>query len=120
MTSNTNFTSGWTGTGWTFNSSSATHTSGTTPAVYSGFTPVAGNTYQVIFTFSGASGNGIDKITPQIGGVNGQATYASADTTETQLITTTGTGSLEFIPTTAWAGSITYISVKLVTQANAS
>jgi len=118
MTSTTNFSSGWTGTGWTFSSSSAAHTSGTSPAVYSGFTPVAGTTYQITYTFSGASGNGMDGITPNIGGVSGLLMY-STGTTDTQVITTTGTGSLEFIPTTAWAGSITSVSVKTVTASNA-
>jgi len=116
MTSNTNFSSGWTGSGWTFNSSSATHSSGTSPAVYSGFTPAAYSYYQITYTFAGA--NGTDSITPSIGGGTGQAIYDTANT-DTQLIyTAAGTGHLEFTPTTGWAGHLTSVSVKLFSPSN--
>jgi hypothetical protein len=113
MTSTTNFTSGWSGTNWTFTSSSATHASGsTTAASYSGFTPVVGQAYQLTFTFSGASGNGTDGVLPSLGGVSGQNIYSASDTNETQVITATGTAGLQFTPTSAWTGSITSVSIK--------
>jgi hypothetical protein len=117
MLSNTNFSSNWTGTGWTFSSSSATHTSGTTPAVYAGFTPVAGTTYQITYTFASAPGNGVATITPNIGGVSGTPIYPAA-TTDTQVITASTTGGLEFIPTTGWTGVISSVSVMAITQSN--
>jgi hypothetical protein len=113
MSSNTNFSSNWSGTGWTFSSSGAVHSSGTTPASYSGFTPSAYTSYQITYTFSG--GNGADAITPSIGGTAGQAVY-DVHNTDTQLITANNTNPLQFTPTTGWTGTITSVSVKAITS----
>jgi hypothetical protein len=121
MVSTTNFSSNWSGTNWSNTSSGATHSTGSTAAdVYSGFTPAANTTYQIVYSFNGASGNGTDNIYAEIGGVSGQTIYAGSDTNETQVITTTGTGSLQFVPSTNWNGTITSVSVKVLTTSNAA
>jgi len=121
VTNGTNFSSGWTGTGWTFNSSSATHSSGTTAAKDTAVTLATGTTYELVFTFSGATNNGVDNITPALGDVLGSPIYDASDTNETYLISTDSNVSagLQFIPTTAWAGSITSVALYPITNDNA-
>jgi fibronectin-binding autotransporter adhesin len=108
---------GWTNNGQTGSSATATHTSGVTAVSPSpALTIVSGATYQVSFTVTGSPTAGTT-ITPSIGGVSGKAINGN-DAAEVQLITTTGTGALAFTPTTSWAGTISGVSVKLVTASN--
>ncbi|MEK7594896.1 MAG: carbohydrate binding domain-containing protein, partial [Patescibacteria group bacterium] len=102
----------WTGTGpWTHTVGSTANLSCTPPA-----SVTAGATYQVVFTVGGSPTAG-ETITPSLGGVSGLAIGGNS-TTQTQLITTSGTANLTFIPTSNFNGTISSVSVKLIALSN--
>jgi len=117
-------TGNWTGTNWTVGGDVATHTSGADSFTLSGtgFTPVAGQTYQISF----------DIDTTAIGGVNATIGgtqfadqpifgYVMGNQTRTTIITTTTTDPFIITPAdTAWEGSIDNISIKLITLTTAT
>ncbi len=116
LNTNINFSTQWNNTGWTTAATTATHNVGNTTALSptTSITVVAGNTYQVVFTVASSTAG---TVTPSIGGVNGLA-IAGNSTTQTQLITATTTGNLFFTPTSTFDGTISAVSVKLVTKSN--
>jgi hypothetical protein len=124
MTSSESFpaTNGWTGISGTGTSATATHTTvggyttalSPTPAL----TITSGKYYQVSFTITGNPTAG-QSVTPGIGGTTGQPIYGN-DAGEVQILLATGTGNLSFTPTSSWNGTISTVSVKLVTPATAS
>jgi fibronectin-binding autotransporter adhesin len=114
-------TSGWTAISGTAQSATATHTAGggttalsPTPAL----TIFIGDYYQVSFTITGNPTAG-QTITPSIGGTAGIA-ISGNDATEVQLIgQAINTSNLAFTPTNNWNGTISNVSVKLITLATA-
>ena len=117
----TDFTNAaWTSTNWATTTTTATHNTGNTSALSSNqFTAVAGNTYQVTFTVTG-SPTASATITPYIGAVAGRSISGNV-TNEVELITAAGTTTpdVSFVPTSAWNGTISAVSVKLITGSNA-
>ncbi|HEY7348107.1 MAG TPA: hypothetical protein VH599_07275 [Ktedonobacterales bacterium] len=108
---------GWTGIAGTGSSATATHTNGggagqlsASPAM----TITAGAVYKVTYTVSGMTGG---SVTASIGGVSGSA--VSSNTTETDYITTTGTGNLIFTPTNSFDGTVSSVSVKQMSNQTA-
>jgi hypothetical protein len=117
----TDFTNAiWTTTGWTAATTSATHVSGTTTALSTTqISVVTGETYQISFTVTGASGINAG-VAPNIGGVNGNvATYGNVGQI-VYLVTATSTGTLQFRPDSSYVGAISAVSVKQVTFATAA
>ncbi|MDL2342454.1 MAG: right-handed parallel beta-helix repeat-containing protein, partial [Patescibacteria group bacterium] len=114
------FSTSWTTTGWTLGggNTTATHNTGNTSQLtYTGYTPVTGTTYQVTFTY--VNGNNVDTIRPIIGSSNGQNITRTGGT-ETQIIKAAGTGPLSFATTSTWVGTISAVSVKIVTTSNSA
>ena len=107
---------GWTlGTGWAYNSNNVTKTAGTASDLEQNVSAVNGETYRVVFTVSGWTAG---CVRPQIGGVGG--TYICTNsTTETQVITATGTGNLQLHADAAFAGTVDTVSVMRITASNA-
>jgi len=106
--------SGWTAISGTAQTATATHTAaGGTTAISPtpAMTIVAGNFYQVVFNVTTSPAG---SVTPGIGGSSGQP-IAGNSTNQTQMILATTTGNLTFTPTTDFSGTITNVSVKLVT-----
>lgn len=104
----------WTcGAGWTTGASSATHTTGTATcaATSSNLTVVSGSSYVVSYTVAGASGG--SKVTASIGGASGQGLAVNG--TQTVVLTATNTNALTFTPETGFNGTLSAVSVKLVT-----
>jgi hypothetical protein len=115
------FTTNWTTTNWTIGggNTTATHVAGnTSPLIYTGFTPTNGVVYQVTFTFTGNNTSNTESITPKIGGTSGNTTTAFGNT-ETQIITASSTASLQFVPSSGWYGTISGVSVKVLTTSTA-
>jgi fibronectin-binding autotransporter adhesin len=111
-----------TGTGATPSATQVSFTgagAGTVTTTSSNLTVVAGKTYQVSFTTNG-NGSTSDSVTPSIGGVAGNPIAGNAGSGNTQLITTTTTGQLTFNITAGFNGTLSNVSVKLVTTANAT
>ncbi|NBU34759.1 hypothetical protein EBS40_09135, partial [bacterium] len=107
-----NFTSGWTGTGWTLASSTATHVSGTTALTPTSLTIVPGNTYRVSYSFVQTVGY----IYASFGGVALADYFGSYNTTVTKFITATNSSTLSFTPSTGTSNAqISGVSVSLVT-----
>jgi len=107
-----NFTSGWTGTGWTLASSTATHVSGTTALTPTGLTIVPGNTYRVSYSFIQTVGY----IFASFGGVTLDNYDGSVSKSVTQFITATNSNTLSFAPTSGTSNAvISGVSVSLVT-----
>ncbi len=103
------------GTGWSIAAGVATKVAG----VASNLNPTvpltieAGKTYRVYFEENRTSAVGT-LITPQVGGVNGEAKDFSANGGTVDSITATGTGNLLFQADAGWAGYIDNVSVKEV------
>ncbi len=111
MITSNNFSTSWTGTGWTLGASSATHTSGTTALSPTTPLTVAANTgYLITFTLASTT---TGTLTPGIGGVSGNG--VSSNTTHSQVVYTSGTGNLTFTPTSDFNGTISAVSVKQLT-----
>jgi len=92
----------WTsGSGWTLNAA-VTSDADLEAKVE---TATAGKKYKVIFTLTGVT---VGSITPQYGGVDGDAVTVNG--THTQYITTTGTGVLKF-QGTGFSGTVSYASI---------
>jgi len=109
---NPTFTSSddWTwGTGWSWDTDRATHTTGYTAALEQNVSVVAGATYYLTYDIVISAGS----VTVELGGVSGQ-TRSSTDYYE-EYITVTGTGNLKFVPSSDFDGSILSISVQKIT-----
>ncbi|MCA9327891.1 hypothetical protein KDA14_05165, partial [Candidatus Saccharibacteria bacterium] len=128
-------TGGWSGSGWSFAASGATHSSGSTAATSTGYAATAGHTYRLQFTVTGNGTDGIGNngscsdgtyLRPKIGGRYGSkvASGSSCSGTYTQfIVNTTSTTSLSFEfanYTTAWKGSITNVTLQDVTLTDSS
>ncbi|HSX01852.1 MAG TPA: hypothetical protein VLI05_00900 [Candidatus Saccharimonadia bacterium] len=113
---NNTFSTTWTGTGWTLGASSATHTTGTnTLSPTTPLTVTAGLDYQITYTITGRT---TGSVTPGIGGTTGFVMAASS--TDTQVLVATTTGNLTFTPTTDFNGTISAVSVKVITPYGAT
>jgi hypothetical protein len=104
----------WTSTGWTTNSTSATHTAGNTDAVYT--TPYLGSgQYQLTYTFSGSPASGSTMAVTLGATTVGNYTFSSAQDnfTDTKTITlpSGGYSALKFTPSTTFNGTISGISL---------
>ena len=105
-----------TGTNWT-GTNPYTHTAGSAVALtFSSPAITANTTYEISYTTAGTTVGA--SFTPSIGGVVGQPIYGNV--TEAQLITTINTGSLVFIPTSNAGGTITLVSLKIVTNSTSA
>jgi hypothetical protein len=110
----TNF-AGWTAAaGWTYGAGTGwTHSSGTTAETATGETAlVRGTQYKVVVAYTHAGTGG---VTFSMGG----QTFAqeTSATSATYYVTCTATTtSYRFTPSTAWTGSITSVSVNIVTD----
>ncbi|MCA9324613.1 right-handed parallel beta-helix repeat-containing protein [Candidatus Saccharibacteria bacterium] len=125
-------TGGWSGSGWTFAASGATHTSGSTAATSTSYTATAGHSYRLQFDVTGSDplGGGSCSdgtyLRPKIGGRYGSkvASGSSCSGTYTQfIVNTTSTTSLSFEfsnYTTAWTGKITNVTLQDVTLTDSS
>ncbi|MGB4800469.1 MAG: hypothetical protein WBP03_03045 [Candidatus Saccharimonadales bacterium] len=120
------FASGWTTTNWTLGgaNTTATHIAGNTNALTNtAISITAGDRYQLSFTLSGSCGTGLQWLTVQLGGSgiagrNGMSNVipnSVCSGTFESGVTATTTGSLTFIPTSGWTGTISAISVKKIT-----
>ncbi|MFC1658221.1 NosD domain-containing protein [Candidatus Omnitrophota bacterium] len=112
-----------TGAPWTFNANwaydgtddEADHTSGSTAVLEQGISAAAGEVYYISFEVKKCSAG---TVTPSIGGVSGTAINtpgASTTITSSQIITATGTGNLQFTPTSDFDGSVDTVTVKQIT-----
>ncbi len=115
IVSNPNFTTtpdtSWTwGTGWSQHVDHADHTAGTA-ALEQNVGAIAGP-YSVTFTMSNRT---TGSVTPYIGGVAGTA--RSTNATHVETITTTGTGNLQFVPSTGFDGTVDTVYVENLSHA---
>jgi hypothetical protein len=104
----------WTCTGWTTTATNATHNVGNTTGCATTGSNLSFSSYEyyeVKFTISGNS-NPSNTITPSLGDWN----YISygANQTYTLVMYPTSTGSLTFTPTSNFNGTISNVSVKLI------
>jgi hypothetical protein len=104
----------WTCTGWTTTATNATHNVGNTTGCATTGSNLSFSSYEyyeVKFTISGNS-NPSNTITPSLGNWN----YISygANQTYTLVMHPTSTGSLTFTPTSNFNGTISNVSVKLI------
>lgn len=110
--------SSWTSTGWTTNTTSATHVTGNTSALTTNqFEPIPTTQYQVTYTFSGNPASG-STVAVTLGGVTvGSYTFSSSQDnfTDTKVIRTaagiSGQGLLTFTPSATFDGTISAVSV---------
>lgn len=118
MTASNSFAAatGWTAISGTAQAATATHTNGggttaisPTPAL----SITAGTTYQLIYTVSGMNNGSVDV---SLGGANNAGVTATNGTfTETYLAASTA--NLQFIPNNIFDGTISGVSVKVLTKA---
>jgi hypothetical protein len=104
----------WTCTGWTTTATNATHNTGNTTGCATTGSNLSFSSYQyyeVKFTISGNT-DPSNKVTPSLGGWN----YISygANQSYTLVMEPTSTGSLTFEPTSNFNGTISNVSVKLI------
>ncbi len=104
----------WTCTGWTTTATNATHNTGNTTGCATTGSNLSFSSYQyyeVKFTISGNT-DPSNKVTPSLGNWN----YISygANQTYTLVMEPTSTGSLTFTPTSNFNGTISNVSVKLI------
>ena len=100
----------WTwGTGWSndYINQEADHAAGNVVALEQNIKVLAGKVYDVTFTVKNRLAG---SVTPYLGGVAGA--IVSVDSTVTRTITATGTGNLQFVPSSDFDGSIDDVSVK--------
>jgi hypothetical protein len=111
---------GWgtTGAPWTTTTTTATHPTGNTSSLVDGqFTANSAFIYQVSFTVSGSPTAG-EYVTPVMG-VSGKKVYGNV--TETQVFTNPfNLSNLMFTPTTNWNGTISNVSVKIITPSKST
>lgn len=111
---------GWTdsGSNWSY-SSGALHTAGAADTLSQTITVTSGQTYQITFTLSGVTAG---SVAIAIGGVpiylDGSQTAFAASLTYNRSFVAGASGSLVFTPTSAFAGTVTGVSVKQVTLAS--
>ena len=117
----------WTTTGWTLSpicssppATTATNTSSNvSPLTTTQVTPSAGQVYEVTYTLAGTPASA-STLSVKLGGTTA-ASYtfngsSSWNFTDTKLVTATGSGVLTFTPSGTYTGTISNISVELVTQ----
>jgi hypothetical protein len=115
-------TGNWSGTNWTISGGVASHTAGANSFVLDNVAlssgPVAGKTYQIVFTIN-TTGSNFSNIF--FGGVLG-AYVGRQINNETQTIVVTAVNSdpLTITPGSTWVGSLDNISIKEITPSSAS
>jgi len=105
----------WTkGTGWTITAPAATKTAGTASVLSQSVSVVAGRCYQLSYTITRTAG----ALTPRLtGGTTVSATARSAGGTYTEIIqANTGNVALEFSADASFAGSVSSVTFREVTQ----
>jgi hypothetical protein len=110
----TNPSTGWTSISGTGSSATATHTStgGTTSIPANPALSVAtGSVYKITYTISGWTQGSVQT---RIGGTFGNS--VSANITQTDYITTINTNNFSFVPSNLFDGTVTNISVKLMSN----
>ena len=114
----TNF-AGWTPTtNWTYADSKWSHATGNATALVSDWSPTVGVNYKVVYTIAqSVAGTG---VVLAVGGVSFPTSSAAG--TYTYYIIAPATTALRFTPESGgtWVGDITAVSVKAVTNGNAS
>jgi hypothetical protein len=126
LNTTTDFTDvAWTSTGWTTTSTTATNDSGNTTALSTNqFSLSSGATYQVSYQLSGTPTVG-STLTVDLGSVPVEiytftGNPSEDDFTDTHLATYSGGGAaLSFNPSSDFTGTISNVSLKLVTPNNA-
>jgi len=110
-----NAATGWTGITGTNQGATAVHTAGGgTTSIATSFTPVSGATYRVSFSVTGNS-TATEYVTANLGGDISSRIGQTGSNTHTVVLTTSSTAALTFIPTSNFNGSISSVSVKLIT-----
>lgn len=100
----------WTSTNWTGSYGAGfAHTPGNVSPLSYNFTPIVGRIYAITFTVTGrTAGN----FTVTVGGASSTVSYIADGQVN---IVATGTGNLIFTPSSAFDGTISNISMKLLT-----
>ncbi|HEX4774984.1 MAG TPA: hypothetical protein VH234_05715 [Candidatus Saccharimonadales bacterium] len=111
------FPTGWSATNWTTSANSAIHTTGNTSALSTTFTPTAGTTYQVSYSYSGCTAANTLGVT--MGGRTLEST-TSCTGTNTEVITASSTAALTFTPNSTYVGTVSNVLIKALTTQVAS
>jgi len=104
---------GWTCTGWTIGSNSATHNSGNTNVLIQPITLPTGHVYKFTFTISGAGFSG--NVTAKVNGF--KAEQMAINNTYTFYFIPSASDSLSFEPSSDFSRSISSVSIVQVSSA---